>query len=290
MMQTNAFLPYVQAFEDLLAQGRHLVPGPLPTPRLPAVADDAPVCLLFSPHPDDEVITGGLPWRLRRQDAWRVINVAVTLGSLQARRSARWNEASACCDHLGFGLLSASGESARGLERIAPGTARAEPAHWRAAVSRVADLLVQHQPRVVVCPHDNDGHATHIGTHLLVMDALRHVGKAVQPHLVLTEYWNTQSDPGLMVELSAADLAELVAALSLHVGEVARNPYHLTLPASCIDAVRRGAERVGAAGAAAPGFRFATLYGWRRWTGAHALPMASQWLPLGAAPGALFEA
>jgi LmbE family N-acetylglucosaminyl deacetylase len=287
-MDPNPFLPYVRAFGELLASGRRLVPGVMPGPDLPAVAADAPVCLVFSPHPDDEAITGGLPWRLRRQDAWRVVNVAVTLGSKQARRSARWAEVSACCSHLGFELVSASGEATHGLERIAPRTALAEPLYWDAAVHKVANLLRQHQPRVVVCPHDNDGHAAHIGTHRLVTDALRRIGSAVQPHVVLTEYWNTQPDPRLMVELSADDVSELVAALSLHVGEVARNPYHLTLPAWCIDAVRRGAERVGAPGADMPGFTFATLYGWQRWTGTALEPMPARMLALSRGPASLF--
>lgn len=288
-METNTFLPYVQAFEQLLAQGRQLQPGAMALPRLPAVDAQAPTCLLFSPHPDDEVITGGLPWRLRHQAGWSVVNVAVTLGSNPGRREARWSELRACCAHLGFELHSASGETSQGLERILAQTADQEPAHWGRAVDRVADLLVQYQPRIIVCPHANDGHATHIGTHHLVMDALRHVGGVVRPHVLLTEYWNSLPDPALMVELSARDVAELMTALSLHVGEVARNPYHLTLPAWCMDAVRRGAERVGVPGAVAPDFSFAMLYGWLRWTGSHATPVRGQFLPQDAAPGGLFE-
>jgi hypothetical protein len=71
--------------------------------------------------------------------------------------------------------------------------------------------------------------------------------------------------PNLMVESSAADVADLVAALSLHEGEVARNAYHLRLPAWMIDNVRRGAELVGGQGGTAPRFAFATLYRLRRW-------------------------
>jgi LmbE family N-acetylglucosaminyl deacetylase len=37
--------------------------------------------LIFSPHPDDECIIGGLALRLLREAKWNVINVAVTLGS-----------------------------------------------------------------------------------------------------------------------------------------------------------------------------------------------------------------
>ena len=63
-----------------------------------------------------------------------------------------------------------------------------------------------------------------------------------------------------MVELSVDDLAWLVEALSLHAGEVARNPYHLSLPAWMMDNVRRGAETALAPGGAAPDIDFATLY------------------------------
>jgi hypothetical protein len=71
--------------------------------------------------------------------------------------------------------------------------------------------------------------------------------------------------PNLMVESSVADVSDLVAALSLHVGEVARNPFHLRLPACMMDNVRRGAELVGGQGGVAPRFAFATLYRLRRW-------------------------
>ena len=64
-----------------------------------------------------------------------------------------------------------------------------------------------------------------------------------------------------------AMVAELTAATSLHVGEVARNPYHLRLPAWMQDYVRRGGELVGGQGGAAPDFSFATLYRLRKWQG-----------------------
>jgi hypothetical protein len=71
--------------------------------------------------------------------------------------------------------------------------------------------------------------------------------------------------PNLMVESSARDVSDLIAALSFHVGEVKRNPYHLRMPAWLMDNVRRGGELVGGQGAAAPAFTFATLYRLRRW-------------------------
>ena len=39
------------------------------------------------------------------------------------------------------------------------------------------------------------------------------------------------ASPNLMVEISPHDLGDLITALTFHVGEVKRNPYHLSLPA-----------------------------------------------------------
>jgi hypothetical protein len=68
-----------------------------------------------------------------------------------------------------------------------------------------------------------------------------------------------------MVESSADDVTDMVTAVSFHVGEVRRNPYHLLLPAWMQDNVRRGGELVGGQGGPAPNFVFATLYRLRKW-------------------------
>ena len=72
-------------------------------------------------------------------------------------------------------------------------------------------------------------------------------------------------DPNLAVEISEADLADLIAATSFHVGEVKRNPYHLPLPAWMMDNVRRGAEIVGGRARGA-GVSFAALYRLQKWS------------------------
>lgn len=228
---------------------------------------DAPVCLIFSPHPDDEALVGGLPLRLRRDHGWRVVNVAVTLGSRVSRRAQRWDEARRSCACLGFELASPVGRAGQALQRITPQAARLEPAHWRQAVERAAALIERWRPRVIQAPHALDGHDAHIGTHRLVGDALRLCGSSVRPQLVWSEYWNTQLRPGLMVELSDADVVRMMAATALHTGEVERHPYHRSLPAWLIDGARRGAERVGAPGSRAQPMNFAALYGWQRWDG-----------------------
>jgi len=73
------------------------------------------------------------------------------------------------------------------------------------------------------------------------------------------------TQPNLMVEISAIDLADLISATTFHVVEVNRNPFHLLMPAWMMDNVRRGTELVGGQGEAAPDFTFAALYRLRKW-------------------------
>ena len=66
------------------------------------MATGARTALIFAPHPDDEVIIGGLPLRLLRELKINVVNVAVTLGSRADRQAARWQELKNCCDYMGI--------------------------------------------------------------------------------------------------------------------------------------------------------------------------------------------
>ncbi|HMP75141.1 MAG TPA: PIG-L family deacetylase [Kiritimatiellia bacterium] len=264
--------PYRSLLNRLLAlqtRGRTLPLGGLAAPRRRAPAARAPRVLVFSPHPDDECIIGGLALRLQRECRWRVVNVAVTQGSRKDRQAARWKELADACAYLGFDLVATG---PHGLEGVNRETREREPARWAAMVETIAALLREQRPRAILVPHDADWNSTHIGTHLLVLDAL-----AACPQLrcfvVETEFWGAMATPNLMVEIPPRDLADLMAALSFHVGEVQRNPYHLTLPAWMQDNVRRGGEVVGGQGGAAPDFAFATLYRLRAWNGQALVPV-----------------
>jgi LmbE family N-acetylglucosaminyl deacetylase len=235
--------------------------APLERPRL---APDAPRVLIFSPHPDDEVIMGGLPLRLLREAKMNVINVAVTQGSNKARQAERWKELKACCEYIGFGLIQTR---EGGLEGINPKSRAANPGQWNESVKRIAEILAGQKPHTIFFPHDDDWNSTHIGTHHLVADALPLLGSDFVCYTIESEFWGAMDDPNLMVESSDQDLADMLTALSFHVGEVKRNPYHLRTPAWMIDNVRRGCELVGGQGGAAPDFPYGTLYRLRRWRG-----------------------
>jgi LmbE family N-acetylglucosaminyl deacetylase len=263
-MTTTPYHRYVSELQRLLREGRRFPLGGFEPPaRQPATAD-ASRALIFSPHPDDECIIGGLALRLQREAGMRVINVAVTQGSNKARQAARWDELRAACDYLGFGLIpTAPG----GLERINLRTRADAPDDWRQSVDVIARIIADNRPAVVFFPHDADWNSTHVGTHHLVMDALALQDASFTCSAVETEFWGAMATPNLTVESSVEDVGEMMAALSFHAGEVRRNPYHLLVPAWMQDNVRRGGELVGGQGGAAPDFTFATLYRVRRWTG-----------------------
>ena len=256
-IKINPYLSWVTQLDDWAKAGRSLPLGGAELPPPPAVNPQAAKVLLFSPHPDDECIIGALPLRLSREGGYQVVNIAVTLGSNAARQSPRWAELQQACSFLGWSTECAV---PGGLARITPKARKEDSEHWRQAVTAIQAVLMRHQPHFVVFPHAADWNASHIGTHALVMDALAAMPAGFRCGIIETEFWGAMSDPNLMVESSVAEVADLVAAIALHVGEVQRNPYHLTLPAWMQDNVRRGGEIVGGQGGSAPDYRFATLY------------------------------
>jgi LmbE family N-acetylglucosaminyl deacetylase len=260
----NPYEEYIQNIADLVQKARAFPLGGVPD--YPAVSrpSDAPVALIFSPHPDDEVIIGGWALRLLRESRWRVINVAVTQGSSLQRQQERWKELTDCCRCVGFDLQATA---PNGLEGANVKTRANDAAGWSAMVKVIADILTQHQPRAIFSPHEGDWNSTHVGTHYLVTDALASMPPTFRCAAVEPEFWAQMPSPNVLVESSPADVAALVTALTWHVGEVRRNPYHLTLPAWMMDNVRRGGEWVGGQGHAAPAFLFGTLYRLRNWIG-----------------------
>jgi len=250
-------------YARLLKEGRSFPLGTFkPAPR-PAIPANAPKALFFAPHPDDECVVGGIAMRLLRQAHMGLINVAVTLGSKKERQQERLHELQNACNYLGFGLVTTAPD---GLEKINSKAREQDPKHWVACVKIIKDIIEKHQPKVILCPHDRDWNSTHIGTHYLVMDALKQMPASYECYLVETEFWGAMTDPNLMVEISADDVADMMVATSFHVGEVNRNPYHLLLPPWMMDNVRRGGEVVGGQGGAVPDYTFAVLYRLRKWS------------------------
>jgi hypothetical protein len=191
----------------------------------------------------------------------RIINVAITLGSNTQRKQERLTELNKACEWIGFDLeLTAE----NGLDPIRPETPEKDPVHWNKCVDVLKGIFSKYNPVAIFVPHARDWNQTHLGTHLLAIDALKKA-KGLSPLIIETEYWGQMPHPNLMVENTVEEVADLLGALSHHRGELERNPFHLRLPAWMQDNVRRGAEVVGGQGGDAPGFGFATLYRVNRW-------------------------
>jgi LmbE family N-acetylglucosaminyl deacetylase len=258
----HPYQSFVQQYDRLYREGRKLAMGGFPSSAKPTIAPDAPRALIFSPHPDDECIIGGLPLRFLRQSKFRVINVAVTQGSRKDRQLERLEELQKACAFMGYELLQTA---PRGLEKINRKGREQDPALWAEGVKIVAQIIKENAPRVMFFPHEQDWNSSHIGTHLLVTDALKTL-PGFSCVTIETEYWGQNNQPNLMVQSSPEDVADMVAGTSFHVGEVTRNPFHLFIPAWMQENVRRGSELVGGQGEAAPDWTFATLYRLRKWS------------------------
>lgn len=257
------FREIVAGYRVLMERGRLIQPEPVSNT---GAGDGAgPVVMLFSPHPDDECIIGGLPLRLIRDGHARVVNIAVTLGSREDQRARRRHELRAACDALGFELLE---PVPGGFDFISKQGKTAHPENWKRSVCVIATLLQRYNPAIILFPHTEDWNGTHEGVHMLVMEALAAMPETFKTHLMQTEFWRPMKQPNLMLEIPEDHLAHMMNALAMHVGEVERNPYHLRLPAWMMDNVRRGGEVVGGQGGDAPDFTFATLYRFSAWTGA----------------------
>ena len=260
----NPFRKYALAHARLLKDGLKLPsgrPGQLVRPA--GIPSEIPKALIFSPHPDDECIMGGLALRLMRESKWNILNIAVTLGSKKERQAARRRELRHACVSLGFGLMV---PRERGLANITLQSRKQNRAYWKKVARVIAEILAVERPRAIFIPHEHDGHPVHSGTHFLVLDALQTLPAGFHCHVVETEFWGQMTHPNLLVELGVAEVGDLVAALACHAGEIRRNPYHARLPAWLMDNVRRGAEVVGGQGGAAPDFAFGAIYRLREWS------------------------
>lgn len=263
------WLPYVQAYAQAYALGERLsgvtastAPGTgCARPLVKSGGGKPPVVVLCSPHPDDEMLTGALPFRLRREQGARVINLAVTLGSAISRQLDRWQELRDACAVAGFECQQLPVPSGFTLKSGENGTG------WGAAVSSLCAIFADHAPDLIFFPHEEDHHPAHVATHRLVNAALELFTSAGNTSLmaVETEYWRPMARPNLLVGIDTHDVALLMEAIFCHRGEITRNPYHLTQPPRMMDTVRRGSELIKVENLTRPGFIFGELYRVSSW-------------------------
>jgi hypothetical protein len=104
MTPENPYGNWVEVFVTALSAVAAIGAAKMTPPKASFDVGHAPKTLVLVPHPDNELLTGGLSLRLLRECGFAVIDVAVTLGSLVERRSSPWHELQAACAYFGFGL------------------------------------------------------------------------------------------------------------------------------------------------------------------------------------------
>jgi LmbE family N-acetylglucosaminyl deacetylase len=196
------------------------------------VLTDGRAVLQLSPHPDDEVIGAGATLLALRAAGHRVINVACGLGRPdQARR--RETELREACARAGF-------------ELVIPDPSL-ELAAW------VAARLVEDDVDLVVSPSPHDGHHAHEIVGRAAREGIERSGGGARWWL-----WGLWADlplPTLVTEFGEARMAEVLAVLAAHAGELDRNDYAALVRCRAVAGRVLGAERVfgfGSAGLEAP--------------------------------------
>lgn len=195
--------------------------------------------LILSPHPDDEAIIGSLPLRLMHENNAHIINVAVTLGSKKERQKARLKELQNSCHFLEMELDVLSDA-------------------WPTKARELKSLIQKYQPHLILAPHLGDQHPTHIKTGKLLKKVLKNY--KIKTLIAWTEFWGAMDKPNCLVEVPNEILELQMKALVMHTGEIARNPYHLRLPAWMMDNVRRGGEIISNVGGDVPTMPFGVIY------------------------------
>jgi LmbE family N-acetylglucosaminyl deacetylase len=195
--------------------------------------------MILSPHPDDESIIGSLPLRLMHENNAHIINVAVTMGSNKQRQKPRLKELQNACELLEMDLDVLSKD-------------------WTKKARELKALIQKYQPHLILAPHLKDHHPAHIKTSKLLQKVLK--TSKLNTLVAWTEFWGTMEKPNCLVEVPVEILELQMKALVMHEGEIARNPYHLRLPAWMMDNVRRGGEIISNTGGAAPQMAFGVIY------------------------------
>jgi LmbE family N-acetylglucosaminyl deacetylase len=196
--------------------------------------------MILSPHPDDESITGSLALRLLQENNAHIVNVAVTIGSNKERQKQRVAELNEATSLLEMECLYLNED-------------------WEKKAQELTGLIEKYAPDLLIAPHSEDFHPVHIKTNELlktVLGKLDHFTALV----AWSEFWAPMSSPNLLLEVPVEILELQMRALEKHAGEIARNPYHLRLPAWMMDNVRRGSEIIGGKGTQGAQMPFGVLY------------------------------
>ncbi len=232
-MSNTSYSQYIESIAQQFAQlsGQ----SPVLTPLVkPTGISDQPRILILSPHPDDECLMAG--YALRMQEEWsaEVTVVPFSYGSDVSKRAARSQELKEALSVLGFKLLDP----------------RKNQSMDKLSISEFSEAVTKINPEIIFSPHANDRHPTHVQAYEMAASVVASVGASAPKKItwIQTEYWQAAEKPNLFIPLTAKHVVKIGEALMKHRGEIARNPYHLSLPAWYMDQARRAPELISGFG------------------------------------------
>jgi LmbE family N-acetylglucosaminyl deacetylase len=221
------FAQYVESFQNLYLTAKN-GSEPVLAPLSSFTGIKPRKLIILAPHPDDECLMGSLALRMKEEFQTEVAVIPFTYGSKVERRAERKQELENALAILGFTLLDP----------------RAEGVSDELRESDVVKAFQDYGPDAVIAPHALDGHPAHQRASSIATVAVKKYAHSSKKrvHVFYSEFWQSMEKPNFILPISKTHLATLGRALMAHVGEVSRNPYHLTLPAWAMDQIRRGSE------------------------------------------------
>lgn len=195
--------------------------------------------LILAPHPDDECLMAPYALRLLLENNANVHAASVTIGSNTARQAERKIEFQNACQVMKFIPHILSSE-------------------WDQKAQEIKEIIQKEKINFIISPHLHDHHPAHIKTGELARKVMKEI--SFEGIFLESEFWGELAAPNLLIEVTKEAFELSFEALTKHVGEVSRNPYHLRLAAHLVNSVRRGAEKVATLGSASPTFAFGVLY------------------------------
>lgn len=176
--------------------------------------------LHLAPHPDDELL--GVPATLMdlRDEGWRVVNVACSLGRAE-QQSRRMGEVQEACRRARFELIVPDAPFAISRK---DDLALAQ----RGLTIFIQQLLDEFRPAVVVSPSPHD---RHYGHETVARAALSALEADENPTLRwwMWGIWAGLAMPNVAVKFGERRMTEVLTAFEAYSGELSRNDYRRLL-------------------------------------------------------------
>jgi len=214
------------------------------------------VLLHLAPHPDDELVGAPATLMALRDTGWQVVNLVLSLGSVQEQKQRREAEAREACRRARFELVVADlplGPSATAA--CAGAGAAGELRRVEEQVTDfICDAIAREGPLVVVGPSPHDAHPAHeaVGRAAVAACERRESNGLEVPRLWFWGLWADLPFPTIVSGFGEERMGEILACLEAYEVELARTDYRRLVRGRAMASSSVGPERVFGFGTPTP--------------------------------------